>query len=204
MISLGNRELWHSGIELQLQALQQNRVVNVSLSPPPAQYAVSQNQFHALGLALDSPIESVQRLKYLHRRASWPLALRPLIARELPTLQRHSSCLVVFKPRNARASRRIRFSLAFPKNNLLQRIVPPGLQPIGNVIGWLGRARQYRALDLQQEIPNSITLGGLSFLGLGLWGTGFCRSAFNTRMAPPGMNPTAPWPRADLASRRVS
>src|SRR5260370_28853977 len=112
MISFGNRELWHSGIELQLQALQQNQVVNVSLSPPPAQYAVSQNQFHALSLALDSPIEGVQRLKYLHRRASRPLALRPLVAGDLPTLQRYGSCLVVFKPRNEQASLRIRFRLA--------------------------------------------------------------------------------------------
>src|SRR5258708_23383797 len=94
MISFGNRELWHSGIELQLQALQQNRVVNVSLSPPPAQYAFSQNQFHALGLALDSPIEGVQRLKYLHHPASSPLALGPLTAADLPTLRRHASCLV--------------------------------------------------------------------------------------------------------------
>src|SRR5258707_13486701 len=78
MISFGNSELWHSVIELQLQALQQNRVVDVSLSPSPAQYAVSQNQFHALVLALDSPIEGVQRLISRQVSAISPLALPPL------------------------------------------------------------------------------------------------------------------------------
>src|SRR5579859_5915489 len=75
MIGLGKSELRHGGVELQLQPLQQNRMVNVSLGPAPAQYAVPQDQLHAFGLALDPTVERVQCFEYLHRRASRPLAL---------------------------------------------------------------------------------------------------------------------------------
>jgi hypothetical protein len=206
VIGFGNRELRHRRIELQLQALQQNRMVNVSLGSPPTQYTVAQNQFHPLCLALDPSIQAVKGLKYLHRRSCRPLGFRPFLSQKFPTLQRRDSRLVFVESRDAGIFRCIGFSLRFPQNDLFRRVVPPGFHPIGDLLRRFRRPCYKRALHFQQKVPaGGVRLAGLVlFCRFGFRCVGFCRPALNRRVGRKPMKPQAPRLLADLPFGRIA
>src|SRR5260370_12348313 len=87
MVRFRKRELGHRRIELQLEALEENRMINASLRATPAQNAISQDELHALRLAIDATVERITRLEELHRRTSGLFRFQPLIAQNLPPLQ---------------------------------------------------------------------------------------------------------------------
>src|SRR5580693_7801992 len=87
MVSLGKRELGHGRVELQLEALEENRMMDASFLAPPTQDAVSEDEFHALRFAIDTAVERVKCLEDSHRRASGLFGLQPFLAQELPAFE---------------------------------------------------------------------------------------------------------------------
>src|SRR5260370_41490852 len=79
--------LRHRRIELQSEALEENRMINAALRATPAQDAISQDELHAFRFAIDATVERIKRLEELHRRTSGLFRFQPLIAQKLPTLQ---------------------------------------------------------------------------------------------------------------------
>ena len=57
IVRFGEREFGNRSIELELQALQKNRMEDVALIALPAQNSISQDQLHALCLAVDAAVE---------------------------------------------------------------------------------------------------------------------------------------------------
>src|SRR4029077_16526432 len=69
VVGFRDGEFGYCGIELKLQALQENGVVDAAFGAGPTENAVSKNQLDALGFSVDAAIEGVQGLEDLHRRA---------------------------------------------------------------------------------------------------------------------------------------
>src|SRR5258706_8259074 len=87
MVRFGKREFGHRCVELQLQALQENRMVNPTVRTAPTQDAVSEDKLHALRLAIDAAVQRVQGLEDFHRCASGLFSFYPFIAEKFPTLK---------------------------------------------------------------------------------------------------------------------
>ena len=109
VVGFRQSEFGYCGIELKLQALQQNGMVDAAFGAAPTENAVSQNQLDALGFAVDAPMERVQGLEDFHRRASGLFVFGPFFARHFPTPQCREPCRVVLEIGNAGLALLIRF-----------------------------------------------------------------------------------------------
>ena len=87
MVGFREREFGYRGIELKLQALQQNGMVDAAFGALPTEQAISENQLDALGFAVDAAIQRIQGLEDFHGRASGLFVFGPFFARRFPTLQ---------------------------------------------------------------------------------------------------------------------
>src|SRR5712671_4671896 len=87
MIRFGKREFRRRCVKVQLQALQENRMINPTVRAAPAQDAISQDKLHAFGLAIDAAVQRVERLEDFHRCASGLFSFYPFIAQKFPTLE---------------------------------------------------------------------------------------------------------------------
>jgi hypothetical protein len=88
VVGLGEGELGRLGIEDELDALEQYRVVDRALFDAPVEDAVADEQLDLLRLALDLPVQRVQPLEQRERGALGPLGLLPGGALGLPSLER--------------------------------------------------------------------------------------------------------------------
>src|SRR5258708_2287042 len=86
VIGFRESELRYRGAELKLQALQENGMVDAAFGAAPTENAIAENQFNALGFAVDTAVEGVQRLEDFHCGTSRLFSLGPFLARRLPTL----------------------------------------------------------------------------------------------------------------------
>src|SRR5467141_1096893 len=77
VISFREREFRHRGVELKLQALQENGMVDAAFGAAPTENAVAEDQLDALGFTVDAAIERVQGLEDFHRGTSRLFVLRP-------------------------------------------------------------------------------------------------------------------------------
>src|SRR6266852_626519 len=59
-------------------------MIDASFRPAPTQNAVAQDELHPLGFTLQSAVQLVQRLKYLHGRACRLFVVGPFIPLQLP------------------------------------------------------------------------------------------------------------------------
>ena len=153
-------------MELQLEPLQQNRMVDVAFGAAPTQDAVTQNKLDTLRLTVDAPIQSVQSFKDFHGGTSGLFVFRPLVARELPALQGRGPCLVIIEIHDAWIACCIRFLSSLAYEDVFGRVFPPLLKPGNKSIRRLGRSSKRWALDLYNE-SLAIVSYGLALLGLG-------------------------------------
>src|SRR2546425_7206275 len=87
VIGFRQSEFGYCGIELKLQALQENGMVDAAFGAAPTENAVAENQLDALCFAVDAAVEGVKGLEDFHRGTSRLFALGPFRARDRPTLQ---------------------------------------------------------------------------------------------------------------------
>src|SRR5580692_590793 len=95
MVRFRKREFGYRCVELQLEALEKDRVIDASLRATPAQDAVPKDELDAFRLAIDATVERVKGFEDFHRRTSGFFGLDPLIAQESPTLQARRASRVV-------------------------------------------------------------------------------------------------------------
>src|ERR1700732_4807792 len=100
VVGFGKRELGYGRVELQLEALEENRMIDASFRALPTQDAVSEDEFDALRFAIDTAVERVKCLEDFHRRASGLFGFQPFLAQELPAFQARRPCRVLDKLRN--------------------------------------------------------------------------------------------------------
>src|SRR5215471_4388420 len=129
MVSFRQGEFRHRGIELQLQALEENGVVDVPFRSRPAEDAVTQDKFDALRFTLDAPVKSVKRLEKLHGHASRPLDSRPLVALNLPLFEEHPSRWIVSYSFRRAFSGFCRLVPHLCDDCIVERVVPSDFQP---------------------------------------------------------------------------
>src|SRR5258706_1540329 len=86
VIGFRESEFGYRGVELKLQALQENGMVDAAFGAAPAENAVAENELDALGFAVDAAIEGVKGLEDSHSGASGLFSLSPFLARHLPAL----------------------------------------------------------------------------------------------------------------------
>src|SRR5258707_5490894 len=97
VIGFRESEFGYRGVELKLQALQQNGMVDAAFGAAPTENAVSENQLDALGFAVDAAMERVQGFEDFHRRASRLFIPGPFFARHFPTPQCREPCRFVLE-----------------------------------------------------------------------------------------------------------
>ena len=147
MVGLGERKFGHRSIELQLEALEQYRMVDAALGATPAQNAVSQNKLDAFGLAIDAAVEGVKRLEDFHANASGLFVSCPVVTEGFPSLKRQRSRDAVGELHGSRFDLVFRLRPGFEEGDLMRRVIPAGLQPLANFCRRRGRRRQRRPLD---------------------------------------------------------
>ena len=109
VVGFRESEFGYGGIELKLQALEENGMVNAAFVAAPTEDAISENQLDAFGFAVDAAIERVQGLEDFHRGASRLFVLGPFFARHRPTLQSGQPCRFIGEVDNASFAFLIRF-----------------------------------------------------------------------------------------------
>src|SRR5579859_8207823 len=87
MVRFRKREFRQGCIELQLETLEEDRMIDRSVRTTPAQNAVTEDEVHALRLAINSTVECVQGFEEFHRRAGGYFRFHPFKARGFPTFQ---------------------------------------------------------------------------------------------------------------------
>jgi len=95
---LDEGELGDAGVEGELDALEQDGMVDAALQPLPAQDSVAQHQLDVLGLALDPAVELVELLEGLHRGARWTLGAGPGLVLGAPALVRFDAAGLRIEP----------------------------------------------------------------------------------------------------------
>src|SRR6201987_843327 len=144
-------------------------MVDTALRPAPGQNAIAQDELNSFSLTIDAAIEGVEHLENLHRCACRLFVLCPFIAQSLPALERGEFRRIAFGPASIRITRLPGIALGVYEQDFVRRIVPPGLQPVGN-LGWRDRRkRQLRALGLQDE-ARICGVSSLAARGRGLCG----------------------------------
>src|SRR5580658_7319985 len=87
MVRFRKREFGQRCVELQLEALEKDRVIDASFRPTPAQDAVSEDELDAFRLAINAAVERVKGFEDFHRRSGRLFGFHPLISQKLPTFQ---------------------------------------------------------------------------------------------------------------------
>jgi hypothetical protein len=87
MFCFRQRELGDRRAEAELEPLQHDRMAYCSLLSTPAEYSVTQDNFHAFRFAFDAAIKLVKILEYLHRGSGGLLVFRPLVSMCLPLVE---------------------------------------------------------------------------------------------------------------------
>ncbi len=149
MVRFRKREFRHGRVELQLETLQEDRMIDAPVRPAPAQDAIAQDEIHAFRFAIDATVERVKGFEDFHRRASGLFGFYPLIARKLPTLQGRRPTRIVCELRNPRLCAILRFLQSLLESETVRRVIPPIFQPCGNFLGRFRCASQPRALHFQ-------------------------------------------------------
>src|SRR6266404_7067593 len=152
MVGFRKRELGHGRVELQLETLQEDRMIDASFRATPAQDAVSEDELHAFCFAIDAAVERIKRLKNFHRRTSGLFRLCPLLAQNLPTLQVRDPGGIIAKLHDPRLCTILRSLPSLLDSDGVQWVVPPVSEPSSNFFGWFGRPGQAWTLHLQNEI----------------------------------------------------
>src|SRR6266403_1482647 len=150
MVGLAKRELGHGRVELQLETLQEDRMIDASFRATPTQNAVSEDEFHAFCFAIDAAVEGVKRLEDFHRRASGLFSFHPFVAQNFPSLEARGPGRVLHKLRI------LGFLQSLLDSDGVRWVVPPVSEPYGNFFGWLGRPSQARTLHLQNVIRAAV------------------------------------------------
>ena len=109
VVGFRESEFGYGGIELKLQALEENGMVNAAFVAAPTEDAISENQLDAFGFAVDAAIERVQGLEDFHRGASRLFVFGPIFARHVPTLKCRQPCRFVGEVGDVRFAFSIRF-----------------------------------------------------------------------------------------------
>src|SRR5580704_10367770 len=78
MVGFGKREFRHGCVELQLEALEEDGMIDASFRPKPAHDAISEDELDALRLAIDAAVECVKGFEDFHRRSSRLFGFHPL------------------------------------------------------------------------------------------------------------------------------
>src|SRR2546425_7235500 len=86
VIGFRQSEFGYCGIELKLQALQENGMVDAAFGAAPTENAVAENQLDALCFTVDAAIERVQSFEDSHRGTSRLFVLGPFLASHCPAL----------------------------------------------------------------------------------------------------------------------
>src|ERR1700730_9233786 len=87
IVGFRERKFGYGGIKLQLQALQEDRMIYAPFGTGPAQKAISEDKFDAFRLAIDASVQRIKCLEYFHASASRLFLFCPLISQELPALK---------------------------------------------------------------------------------------------------------------------
>src|SRR5437868_14936863 len=87
MVRFGKREFGHRCVELQLQALEENRMINPTVRTAPTQDAISEEKLDALRLSIDAAIQRVERLEDVHRCARGLCRCYPFVAERYGRLE---------------------------------------------------------------------------------------------------------------------
>src|SRR5262249_38504422 len=180
MIRFRKGEFRHGSVELQLKALQQDRVKDPALFTVPTENAISENQFDALTFTLDAAVERIKSFKNLHRRARRLFRFCPLIALQFPAFKTLDSDRIIRKLQNIWKRAIFWLFQRLRITNSSCRIVPAILQPIRNSFRRFRPASQLWPLHLQ-NVCRAICFAGLrSALCLGRADLRF--SALNRRV----------------------
>src|SRR5438445_5688510 len=131
MVGLGQRELGHGRVELQLETLQEDRMIDVSFRATPAQDAVSENEFHAFCFAIDAAVERIKRLEDFHCRTSGLFGLHPLIALRFPTLEARGPGRIVGELQCPLPRAVIGFLQSYLNSEEVQWLIQPVSKPYG-------------------------------------------------------------------------
>src|SRR5215813_13505519 len=191
MIRFRKGEFRHGSVELQLKALQQNRVKDAALFTAPTENAISENQFDALTFALDAAVERIKSFKNFHRRACRLFRFCPLVALQPPTFKALGSRRILRKLQNLgkRATFRLFQRLLIP--NSFCRIVPAILQPIRNFFRRFRPACQLWSLHFQ-NVCNAVCFAGLRACAFCLGRAYFRFAALNRGMLGKVAQPKTP------------
>src|SRR6267154_3295709 len=119
------REFGHRCVELQLQALQENRMINPTVRSAPTQDAISEDKLNALRLAIDAAVQRVERLEDSHRCASGLFRFCPFIAQKFPTLEAGGPNRIISERHNRSCCADFGFFQCRPDRECTRRIVPP-------------------------------------------------------------------------------
>src|SRR5216684_1904850 len=129
MLGFRQSELRDSRIELQLQTLEQNRMIYVSFRPAPTQNAISQHQFHAFSFALQPPMQLIQVFKDLHGETGRFFCCRPFVTLQLPTSRDRESGRIIDELFDPGLSLVSRLSSRFLESDFSCRIIPAIFEP---------------------------------------------------------------------------
>src|ERR1700737_1948839 len=124
MVRFRKREFRHGCVKLQLETLEENRMIDAPVRPAPAQDAIAQDEIHAFRLAIDATVERVKGLEDFHRRASGLFGFYPLVSRKLPTLQSRRPGRIVCELRHPRLRAILRFLQSLLESEAVRRVVP--------------------------------------------------------------------------------
>ena len=145
---LDEGELGDAGVEGELDALEQDGMVDAALQPLPAQDSVAQHQLDVLGLALDPAVELVELLEGLHRGARWTLGAGPGLVLGAPALVRFDAAGLRIEPDGLGAG----VPLRLHQHDLAVGVLPVALQPVGDGQRRLRGLGERRPADLEDEV----------------------------------------------------
>ena len=122
-------ELRNSRVELQLQTLEQDRMIDVSFRPPPTQNAVAQDEFHAFSFALQPPMQFIQIFEDLHGETGRFFHRGPFVTLQLPASKNRDSGRIINELFDPDFSLRARLFSRFMESDFSCRIIPAIFKP---------------------------------------------------------------------------
>ena len=169
MVGLNDAEFRHAIIEFQLDALEQNGVIDNHRPARPPEYAVTQDQFDAFALAFDPAPNREKGFVEFHGLSGRPFREGPAVSHLLPVTSSFDSQRVVAQC-NFNGSAILVERLPVGKKGQLPRwVVPARFDPFGYVLRRSGGCCQFGSTSAKREFR-----GG--------------RPAIRLRFTPPSFN----------------
>src|SRR5262245_20320778 len=123
---------------------------NATFHAAPRQKAITQHEFDALALALNTPVELVNLLENLHRRSGWPLGYAPVFASCSPSLPYRNAIRIVGETYERILPLASNPTYGCPDGSLFEWVFPASLQPNLEFGTWVRWRCQLRSRDLKE------------------------------------------------------